>query len=149
MPHATLEHSFTLAAEPAAVLAILAEPANYVGLTPFVTSVRDVSVDGTVIHYTAIERFTFLRVVKIDNPIAVTLSTASSLPPTLTVSGDVVSPGWVRMRYGYAISPDPAGSALVDTLHLRAPFGLLRYARKQARAAQLYRAEELARRLAA
>jgi hypothetical protein len=148
MPHATLEHSFTLAAEPAAVLAILAEPASYVGLTPFVTTVRDVSDDGTVVRYTAIERFRFLRIFTIDNPIAVTLSTDSSRHPVLSVSGQVVSPGRVRMSYGYTISPDPVGSALVDTLHLSAPFGLLRYARSQARSAQLYRAEELARRLA-
>jgi hypothetical protein len=147
VPNTTLEHAFTLAASPSAVLALLAEPASYVGLTPFVTSVRDVrEVDG-VTHYTAVERFVFLKVVKHDNPIAVTLVVDTSHPVTATVGGEVVSPGWVRMTYRYTIAPDPVGASLVDTLHLRAPLGLLRFARAQARAAQLYRAEELARRL--
>ena len=59
-----------------------------------------------------------------------------------TVTG--LEPG---MEYGYEITPDGAGSAIVDTLDLRAPFGLVRFAASRARSVQVSRARILAERL--
>lgn len=110
MPSTELEHSFEIAAPPEEVFAHLAEPSHYVGLSPLVVAVRDVRRDGGTVHYTAVERFRFLGVVRHDNLIDVTLAAASDgLPHSAEVSGEVRSPGGVRMSYRFVI--DRAGAA--------------------------------------
>jgi hypothetical protein len=149
MPSTELSHSYEVAAEPAAVLAHLAEPRNYIGLSPLLVDVRDVRRDGAVTHYVAVERFHFLGLIRHDNIIRVTLRTEDAeLPGGATVSGEVVSPGGVRMDYRFAVTAQGDGASLVaDTLHLHAPFGLLRYAAGKAGAVQAERGRVLARRL--
>ncbi|MER5637894.1 SRPBCC family protein [Kitasatospora sp. NPDC002227] len=144
-----LSHRYEIGAAPATVLAHLAEPANYIGLSPLLVDVRDVRREDGVTHYVAVERFRFLGVVRHDNVIQVTLRTEDDrLPGEATVSGEVVSPGGVRMDYRFEVAARPDGGCLVtDTLHLRAPFGLLRYAAGKAGAVQAERARVLARRL--
>ena len=68
-----IEHAFTVAAPPDAVYAHLADPANYVGLSPLVVDVRDVSRDDGVTRYRAVERFPVFGNLSYDNVIAVTL----------------------------------------------------------------------------
>jgi carbon monoxide dehydrogenase subunit G len=141
-----IEHAFTIAAPPDAVFAHLAEPANYVGLSPLVVAVRDVSREGDVTRYRAVERFAVFGKLSYDNVIAVTLVADRN---ALIVGGDVTSPGWVRMTYRYEITPAGDGAAVTDTLMLRAPLGLRRFAASRAREVQLARARTLAERLAA
>lgn len=141
-----IEHAFTVAAPPDAVFAHLADPVNYVGLSPLVVDVRDVSRDDGVTRYRAVERFPVFGNLSYDNVIAVTLVADAA---DLTVSGDVVSPGRVRMAYRFGITPDGDGAAVTDTLLLRAPLGLRRFAASRAREVQLARARILAERLAA
>ncbi|MGW4379314.1 SRPBCC family protein [Kitasatospora sp. NPDC004531] len=150
MPSTELSRSYDIAAPPAAVLAHLAEPENYIGLSPLLVDVRDIRREDGVTHYCAVERFHFLGLLHHDNLIRVSLHTEDAGPAGATVSGNVVSPGGVRMDYRFAITPRGTnGSHVVDTLHLHAPFGLLRYAAKQATAVQTARARALAHRLAA
>jgi hypothetical protein len=139
-----LEHAFRIAAPPGAVFAHLADPASYVGLSPLVVAVRDVDAGGPVIRYRAVERFRVLGNLSYDNVIDVTLAADRG---ALTVGGDVRSPGWVRMKYLYVITPDGDGAAVTDSLLLRAPFGLRRFAASRARDVQLARARVLAERL--
>jgi hypothetical protein len=147
MPSKHLQHAFPIAASPTAVFEHLSDPSNYVGLSPLVVEVRDVRAEDGVTHYTAVERFRFLGFVKYDNPIKVTLVGDAPDAGVQKVGGLVVSPGAVAMTYSYEISPDGAGSAIVDTLHLHAPFGLVRFAASRARSVQLSRARILAERL--
>ncbi|MDH6577256.1 SRPBCC family protein [Kitasatospora sp. MAP5-34] len=151
MPSTELSRSYDIAATPAAVLSHLAEPENYIGLSPLLVDVRDVRCEGGVTHYAAVERLRFLGLVSHDNVIRVTLRTESArLPGEATVSGEVVSPGGVRMDYRFAVTArDGGGSVVVDTLQLHAPFGLLRYAAGKAGAVQAERGRVLARRLGA
>ncbi|RPE33817.1 SRPBCC family protein [Kitasatospora cineracea] len=138
MPSTELHHSYEVGAPPADVLAHLADPAHYIGLSPLLVDVREVRPggDGTT-RYVAVERFRFLGLFTHDNRIEVTLrADPSRLPAEATVSGDVVSPG------------GGTTSRLSDTLHLHAPFGLLRFAARQAAAVQQSRARALAARLA-
>lgn len=148
MPRRRIRHEFGIAADPGAIAAYLAEPQSYLGLSPLVVEIRDVANADGVTHYTAIERFPLPLGRHLDNPIRVTLRRDDRDPAALVVGGDVRSPGWVRMRYRYTITPDAAGSRVVDELDLRAPFGLLRFAAGQARSVQLARAMVLAERLA-
>ncbi|WP_400994833.1 hypothetical protein [Agromyces sp. GXQ0307] len=147
MPQARMRHEFTLRAEPRAVAEHLAEPRNYIGLSPLVIEVRDIGRAGAAIRYTAVERFALPLGGHLDNAIDVTLALDDTDPTSLLVGGDVVSPGRVRLSYRYEIAPDAAGSRVIDSLQLRAPFGLLRFAASRARAVQLERACVLATRL--
>ncbi|MFD8598427.1 SRPBCC family protein [Kitasatospora sp. NPDC059646] len=151
MPSTELRHSYDIAASPATVLAHLAEPANYIGLSPLLVDVRDVRREDGVTHYVAVERFRFLGLLQHDNVIQVSLHTDDTrLPTEARVSGRVVSPGAVRMDYRFTITTRAPGTSLVlDHLHLHAPFGLLRYAAAKAAAVQTERARILSHRLAA
>lgn len=115
------------------------------GLSPLVVDVRDVSRDDGVTRYRAVERFPVFGKLSYDNVIAVTLVADGD---DLTVRGDVRSPGWVRMAYRFDIAPDGGGAAVADSLLLRAPLGLRRFAAARAREVQLARARILAERLA-
>lgn len=151
-------HAFTVGASPADVVAHLADPENYLGLSPLIVAVRDVHpVAGRagVTGYTAVERFTVAGL-HYDNLIAVTLGADDPAPGAVShrhqriVSGDVVSPGGVQLSYRYTIEPAAAtdtASRVTDTITVHAPFGLLRFASGQARSVQLSRAVILAQRL--
>ncbi|HEY4459080.1 MAG TPA: hypothetical protein VGN81_32505 [Pseudonocardiaceae bacterium] len=136
-----LENVFTVGATPEAVRAHLAEPTNYIGLSPLIVAVDDVRTVNDTVHYVAVERFRF-GFLRHDNRIAVSLRTAEG-----RVWGEVVSPGRVRLDYGYTFVPDGDQTTVTDTLRLRAPFGLRRFAASQARAVQLTRAGILATRM--
>lgn len=143
-----LKHTFQIAAPPEEVFAHLAEPLHYVGLSPLVVAVRDVRRNGGTVNYTAVERFRFLGVLRHDNITDVTLAAVpDGLPHSAEIFGEVRSPGRVRMSYRFVIDRHEAGSVVTDTLHLRTPLGLLRFAASQARAVQRARACVLTDRL--
>ncbi|MET8785557.1 MULTISPECIES: SRPBCC family protein [unclassified Streptomyces] len=149
MPSAELKHTFHIAAPPTAVFAHLAEPSHYIGLSPLLVAVRDVRRDGGTVHYTAVERFRFLGLLRHDNVIGVTLVAApEGLPESAEISGEVRSPGRVRMGYRFAIDRHGSGSVVTDTLNLQTPPGLLRFSLSQAGAVQRARARVLTERLA-
>ncbi|MET9874945.1 SRPBCC family protein [Actinacidiphila glaucinigra] len=148
MPSTELEHTFRVAAPPEEVYAHLAEPTHYIGLSPLLVEVRDVHRSGGSVHYTAVERFRFLGLLRHDNVIGVTLvAVPDRLPHSAVISGEVRSPARVRMGYRFAIERDGAGSIVTDTLRLRTPPGLLRFAASQAGAVQRARARVLKARL--
>jgi hypothetical protein len=142
VPDTELSNVFTVAAPPADVVAHLADPANYVGLSPLVVRVGDVVREPGLTRYTAVERLRLFGFVRHDNRIAVTIRATAS-----AVHGEVAAPGGVRMAYRFDLEGDGAGTLVTDTLRLHTPPGLLRFAAARARAVQLARADELSRRL--
>jgi carbon monoxide dehydrogenase subunit G len=149
VPTTRLDHTFTITASSETVFAHLADPANYVGLSPLVVAVRDIRRAGDTVHYRAVERFQILGKLSYDNVIAVTLVARRNDVPHAEITGDVHSPGGVRMAYRFSIAPDGHGTTVTDTLWLRAPLGLRRFASSRARAVQLARARILTQRLVA
>lgn len=148
MPSTELIHTYRIAAPLPAVFAHLSEPTHYIGLSPLVVTVREVRRSGRTVHYTAVERFRLLGVLRHDNLIDITLvAVPDRLPEAAEVSGEVRSPGRVRMSYRFALTRDGDGTAVTDTLRLRTPLGLLRFASAQAAAVQRHRASVLAARL--
>ncbi|MEU8976899.1 SRPBCC family protein [Streptomyces monashensis] len=149
MPSTELKHTFKIAAPPEDVFAHLAEPSHYIGLSPLLVAVRNVRRSGGAVNYTAVERFRFLGVLRHDNIIDVTLvAVPDDLPHSAEISGEVRSPGRIRMSYRFAIDRNEVGSVVTDTLHLRTPPGLLRFATSQAEKVQKARARVLTARLA-
>ncbi|MER6978995.1 SRPBCC family protein [Streptomyces carpinensis] len=148
MPSPELTHTFEIAASPEEVFAHLAEPSHYIGLSPLLVAVHDVRRSGGTVNYTAVERFRYLGVLRHDNIIDVTLvAVPDGLPHSAEISGEVRSPARVRMSYRFSIARHDVGSVVTDTLHLRTPPGLLRFAASQARAVQQARARVLTARL--
>ncbi|WP_062431236.1 SRPBCC family protein [Herbidospora daliensis] len=133
----------TLPATPGQVFEHLADPTNHVGLSPLVVEVRDIRHEPGAVRFTAVERFVF-GPLRHDNVIEVVLRLGDG-----SITGDVVSPGGVRVAYGYDIAAVPGGARVVDHYRLSAPFGLLRFSMGQAKKVQAARGRELARRFAA
>ncbi|GGU43580.1 SRPBCC family protein [Lentzea flava] len=129
-----------LPASPEEVLAHLTDPNNYVGLSPLIVEVRDVRRGPGDVRFTAVERFA-LGPLRHDNLIEVALRLGDMI-----VSGDVVSPGGVRLDYVYRVSPASGGALVIDQYRLSAPFGLLWFAVAQAKKVQAARGRELVRR---
>jgi hypothetical protein len=137
--------SFVVAGPAPRVYDHLADPRNYVGLSPLVAEVRDVRRDGDAVSYVAVERFS-LGPVKHDNLIAVTMTFPE---PGRRLVSDVVSPG--RVRLVATVDLRPAGETTGVTEHVRVTFpALLRpFVLGQARKVQRARSAELTRRMAA
>jgi uncharacterized protein YndB with AHSA1/START domain len=148
MPTA-LHHSFTVAAAPEAVFAHLADPQSYVGLSPLVVRVADLqpSLDRhgrSQVSYTAVERFGQGRL-HWDNRIRVLLT---EVAPDRRLVSTVDSPGRVHLRVTVELAPTGTGTQVEETIDLRCPAVLRRFVVSRARAVQLHRAQELARRMA-
>lgn len=142
VPTILLENVFTVAATPEALIAHLAEPTNYIGLSSQVVAVDNIRTIDDTVHYVAVERLRLFGFLRYHNRIAVTLRAGKD-----RVWGEVVSPGGVRIDYGYTFVPDGDTTSVTDTMRLRVPFGLGRFAAGQARAVQLTRGKRLAERL--
>ncbi len=116
----------------------LAEPQNYVGLSPLVVAVRDVQTSRDargreVQHYLSVERFHFLGFIRYDNLIRVT--TTLTEPPAQLIS-EVDSPGWVHMQFVFDLQPDSEGTWIEETITARAPLLLRGYVVAEARRVQ-------------
>jgi len=138
-----LEHRFTVSASPDEVLSHLADPANYVGLNPYVVAVRDVRQQDGTTAYTAVEHLKFLGI-GWDNPIEVV--SRIDEPKGRQVM-DVVSRGGVTVRIVTSVATAPCGSTVEDTITLTCRTPIRAFARRLARAGQLHRAACLNARL--
>jgi hypothetical protein len=113
-------------------------------LTPFVIRVERVSTADGATRYIAVERFRFLALLRWDNRIQVTMHVD---PNHHCITQDVLSPGGVRLKSIVDLSESPQGTTVDELIELSSPRLLRPYVLRQARAAQLYRAGEMARRL--
>ena len=145
MPTDRFRHAFRVAAPPVAVYAHLMDPHSYIGLSPLVVAVRDVRRVADAVTYVAVERFRF-GPVRWDNPIRVTMT---GVGPHEQVLSSVVSPGGVRLTSTVDLAADGTGTAVTESIELRSPWFLRRFALGQATKVQRARAAELARRMAA
>ena len=148
MPTDDLRHSFHVAATAAAIYAHLIEPRNYVGLSPLLVAVHDVrpvrdEQGREAVSYVGVERFRF-GPLKWDNKLRVTLTPVA---PDRRLRSAVVSPGAVRLVATVDLTPDGDGTVVTESVELRTPTVLRRFALGQATAVQQSRAAELTRRM--
>ncbi len=150
----TWDTTFRVLASPATVYQHLADPYNYVGLSPLLVEVRDVVPDTDDqgrprVAYVAVERFRFARVLHHDNLIKVTLTQTHTNQELVS---DVRSPGGVRLTARVTVTGDAGGTGadatvVTETVRVTFPALLRGFVTSQARAVAAFRAVELARRM--
>jgi hypothetical protein len=148
MPTDRFRLSFHVTAPAGEIYAHLTEPQNYVGLSPLLVAVRDVrpgrdEQGREAISYVGVERFRF-GPLKWDNRLRVTLTPVA---PDRQLRSAVVSPAAVRLVVTVDLVPDDDGTLVTESVELRTPAVLRRFARGQATAVQQSRAAELTRRM--
>ena len=147
----TFVYRYFIAAPADKIYSHLADPLNYIGLSPLIVSVRDVetsrdSQGHKIIHYASVERFNFLGFIHYDNPLKVTMTLAQ--PPTQLIS-DVVSPARVRVRFVFDLQPDTDGTWIEETVTAQMPRLLQGFVVAEAKRVQVERARILKERLEA
>ena len=129
----------------------LAQPENYVGLSPLVVAVRDVQTSRDpqgreVQRYVSVERFHFLGFIRYDNLIRVT--TTLTQPPAQLIS-EVDSPGWVHVQFVFDLQPDAEGTWIDETVTAQALPPLIGFVVAEAKRVQQARVGILMSRMAA
>ncbi|WP_375384870.1 SRPBCC family protein [uncultured Microbacterium sp.] len=147
MPSRTLSNEFTLAVPARTVFDHVADPHSYVGLSPLVIGVSDVVESREGFRFTAVERVPIVGSWTLDNPLRVTLLAELGAGGAFALHGEVDSPGAIHVWYRYDIFPQGDGCRVLDTVTLRTPFGLTRFAASRTRNVQLARPGVLAQRL--
>jgi carbon monoxide dehydrogenase subunit G len=147
VPIDTFEHRFDVDAPPDMIYRHLSDPNSYVGLSPLVVEVRDIRLgqddDGhNIIEYVAVERVKAGRL-HWDYRVEVLLTLAT---PGVALINYRASPGGVRTEAIVTLEPAHSGTHVHETIEVRSPPVLHRFAAEQARSIQRKRAEELARR---
>ena len=130
-------------AAPAEVLDHLADPHSYVGLSPLVVRVEVLGTDDEGVDYLAVERFG-RGILHWDNRIRVRLVADRE---QLVLRSAVRSPGRVSLDVEVALLPKGTRTLVRETIRLTSPRLLTGFVRGQARAVQVHRLAELARRL--
>jgi hypothetical protein len=148
MPTDHFRHSFHVAAPAGKIYAHLIEPRSYVGLSPLLVAVRDVrpardEQGREAISYVGVERFRF-GPLKWDNRLRVTLTPVT---PDRQLRSAVVSPAAIRLVATVELTPDGDGTLVTESVELRTPGPLRRFALGQATSIQQARATELTRRM--
>ncbi len=138
-------HSFTVAAPPSQVYAHLIDPHSYIGLSPLVVEVRDITETDEAISYVAVERFDF-GPFHWNNPIKVRMTGSAD---GRTIVSAVRSPGFVTLTQRVTLTPADIGTTVHESIALTAPAPLRNFVLGQARSVQRHRAAELTRRMTA
>ncbi|HEX2621020.1 MAG TPA: hypothetical protein VHL11_12755 [Phototrophicaceae bacterium] len=153
MAVATWQYRYFIAAPAAQIYAHLVEPTSYIGLSPLVISVADITTgtdgDGRdFCRYVSVERFHFLKWITYDNPIRVT--TTFTQPDREMISEVDSRPG-VHVQFIFQFDPDStgttAGTWVKETITATTPSVLLNFTVSQAKAVQQARSGILKTRL--
>ncbi|WP_415951265.1 SRPBCC family protein [Streptomyces sp. KLOTTS4A1] len=143
MPTEEFSHHVTTKAPPGRIFGHLSRPESYIGLSPLLVAVRDVTRDGEAIRYVAVERFP-LGPLHWDNPIKVTMTFPE---PERQILSEVRSPGRVRLTALVDLVPEGEGTRVTETVRVTYPRLLRRLVIGQATKVQRHRLAELARRM--
>ncbi|MFG1642828.1 SRPBCC family protein [Amycolatopsis sp. NPDC049252] len=130
---------FTISATPAWVAAYLRNPVHYVNLNPFVTEVRDVHRLDESATFTAVERIKVLGSIRRNNLLRIEVSSDADK----CVAYDVTAKGGISVRIETEIAEVDGGTQIRDSIELTVPVLVRKFAVRQARAAQEFRANAL------
>lgn len=148
MAAATFEYRYFINAPASTIYAHLAEPQNYIGLSPLVTEVSHVQqlqdTEDRTIQYQAVETFHFLGFIRYPNRIKVRLILTK---PNRQMIHLVESIPNVRLRFVFDFEPEGSGSWVNESVTAHMLLPLRGYVVSQAKAVQQARAQILKQRM--
>lgn len=153
MSEVTFSYRCEIAMPAADVYAHLTEPESYVGLSPLVTRVYDITrqtnAEGkAVVRYVTVEHFRFVGFIPYDNHIRVT---STQEQPNEVLVNEVHSPLNIYIRFANAFTSteDGTATAITETVHIRCPRWLQGFVVGQTKSTQQVRFARLKTRLEA
>ncbi len=117
----TFAYRYLIAASAAQIYDHLAQPANYVGLSPLIIAVRNLRISADqqgreLQEYDSVERFSVLGLIHYDNLIHVTTTLTQ---PQAQLISEVESPAWVHVRFVFNLQPDGGKTWVQETVTAR------------------------------
>lgn len=145
----TFQERYFIAAPIRTVYAHLSEPQNYMGLSPLLVEVSDISrtLDSrgkTVIHYRAVEELRYFGFIKYHNPIRVALTLTEMNKHMLT---EVKANLGIFMRFRYDFEEVGGSTWITEIVEAQTPTLLSSYVIGQAKHAQQSRINNLKARM--
>ncbi len=149
MADATFNYRYFIQAEPASIYAHLADPSNYIGLSPLLTHISDVqrglnSQGRETIRYVSNERFRFAGILTYNNPLRVTLTLTQ---PNVQLVSEVISTFWVNVRFVFDLQPEDGGTWITETVNAHMPWFERGFVVSEAKRVQQERARILTERM--
>lgn len=149
MANAAFDYRYFVNAPVAQVYDHLAEPENYIGLSPLVVAVDHIE-RGTgenvreFVRYRSVERFKFLGYLRYDNILQVTMTLTK---PNRQIVSDVDSPFGVKVRFTFDFEGENGGTWVHETISATTPEVFKGFVVREAKRVQLARERELKKRL--
>jgi hypothetical protein len=145
----TFHHTYFVHAPAHKIYEHLAEPLNYVGLSPLVGKVSDVAKNVNeqhqrIITYKTVENFQFLGFITYPNPLNVVMTLAQ---PNQQIISDVQSGMNVSVRFVFELQGQADGTNITETITANSPALLSSFVVSQAKAVQQHRAKVLKQRM--
>lgn len=145
----TFQCSYFIRAAAAAIYAHLAEPTNYIGLSPLLISLTDVQWGTNLqgqqfVGYKSVELFRFFGLFSYQNPLDVVMTL--TIPEQQIVS-DVQSTMNIRVNFTFDLQPERGGTTIHETITVRSPALLKRFVVGQAKTVQQNRIRVLTSRM--
>ena len=139
MPVELLTKQFEVAATPCRIAAYLRDPALYVNLNPFVTEVKDIGNGDGSVTFVAVERIKLIGPIRRNNLLCIEIFSGADEQVTYNVTAK----GGISVRVETQLAEVDGGTHVRDSIHLTVPALARKFALKQARFAQDYRAAAL------
>lgn len=149
MANAAFDYRYFVNAPVAKIYEHLAQPENYIGLSPLIVAVDQI-VRGTdqnervFVHYRSVERFKFLGYLRYDNILQVTMTFTQ---PNRQLVSDVDSPFGVKVRFTFDFEGENGGTWVHETITATMPGIVKGFVISEAKRVQLERERELKKRL--
>jgi len=149
MANAAFDYRYFVNAPVAKIYDHLAQPENYIGLSPLVVAVDHID-HGTdenarsFVHYRSVERFKFLGFLRYDNILQVTMTFTQ---PNRQLVSDVDSSFGVKVRFTFDFEGENGGTWVHETINATMPGIFKGFTVSEARRVQLERERVLKKRL--
>jgi hypothetical protein len=149
MTSQTFQHTYFIHAATSKIYEHLAEPNNYMGLSPLLISVSNVHWDTNqqnqrFVQYKSIELFRFLGVFSYRNPLDVVMTLTN---PNQQLISDVQSSQNITVHFVFDMQEQSEGTSVTETITAHMPPLLSRFVIGQAKSVQQNRARVLKQRL--
>lgn len=150
MATATFQHEYSIQAHVKKVYAHLAEPTNYIGLSPQLVSLADIEWGINLdrqrfVRYWSVEVFQFFRLIKYTNQLDVVMTLTV---PNRQIVSEVHSGFDTRIVIEFNLQPHQNSTQVIEVISLHTPALLRSFFIRQARAVQQNRERVLRNRLA-